>query len=287
MKRFCLLGFALFLGTMALSAAPLALNVISFNLRYANPADGPNAWEHRKGLVAALFTDRQADFAGVQEALSIQLSDLKKSLSDYDCVGVGRDDGKSAGEHAAIFYNRKKFDLERTGTFWLSGDPDTPGSTGWDAALPRIATWGIFRAKASGREVFMANTHWDHKGVQAREEGAKVLMNQLSGLCGKRPVILTGDFNDVENSPGLRQVTSCPALPLVYAQKLARDPDRGATSTFNGFQEGSPDKIIDFILVSPGITVENYRYLPIRKEGVFISDHWPVVARLTLPEEKS
>jgi endonuclease/exonuclease/phosphatase family metal-dependent hydrolase len=287
MKRFCLGGCALFWGVMSLSAEPLALNVVSFNLRYANSKDGPNAWEHRKDMAATVFTAHQVDFAGVQEALAVQLADLKKSLPDYDCTGVGRDDGKSAGEHAAIFYHRKKFDLVRSGTFWLSQHPEVTASKGWDAALPRIATWGIFRSKASGREVFVANTHWDHKGIQAREEGAKVLMNQLSGLCGKRPVILTGDFNDVEDSPGLRQVTACLALPLVYAQKLAKDPKRGATSTFNGFQEGSPDKIIDFIFVSPGIRVEHYRYLPIRKQGVFVSDHWPVVARLVLPEEKS
>jgi endonuclease/exonuclease/phosphatase family metal-dependent hydrolase len=233
-------------------------------------------------MAARVFVDRKVDFAGLQEVLSNQLHDLQERLPAYGWVGVGRDDGKQAGEYAPIFYRVDKFEVRSHGTFWLSEMPETPGKPGWDAACPRIATWGVFRDRGTGDEIFLINTHFDNAGTQARINGAKLMLERIAALRGNRPVIVTGDFNSGENDVPIRTLTTAKDCPLRLAQGLSRDPERGGRTTFNGFRN-LQGVVIDFILVSPGIGVERYQYLTILRGGIPVSDHWPVLSWLSMP----
>ena len=146
------------------------MRVMTFNLRYSNTGDGPNSWPYRKAWVAQLIRFHDADVIGVQEALSGMLADLDTLLPEYSRVGVGRTDGKMDGEYSAILYKRDRIEALESKTFWLSPTPEVPGSKGWDAALERIATWGRFRDRATGCEYVHLNTHFDHKGEEARQQ---------------------------------------------------------------------------------------------------------------------
>lgn len=120
----------------------------------------------------------QPDIFGTQEMLAGQISDFEKLLPEYSHIGVARDDGKSAGEHSAIFYREERVKLLRHGDFWLSETPEKP-SLGWDAACVRICTWGEFKERKSGKRFFFFNLHMDHVGVVARREAAKLVVDRI------------------------------------------------------------------------------------------------------------
>ena len=266
-----------------LPPAPAPLHVLSFNLRYDNPGDGPNAWSHRREQVAAVFTEHAVDLAGLQEALANQIDDLRRLRPEYDFVGVGREDGRRQGEFSPIFYRRDRFSCEKQGTFWLSPTPETIGSKGWDAALARIATWGVFRDRQTSRELFFVNTHFDHRGEEARRQSARLLLERIAALAGDRPVIVSGDFNTQEDSPALHRLTAeGGGFKLTNSERVSQTPHVGGQDTFNGFGQETRDSVIDFVSVGPGVDVRTHGYYPAIKDGVYVSDHWPVVCELSL-----
>lgn len=260
------------------AAWSLDVTVMSFNIRWATPNDGNNVWANRKAIATETIAQSGADVAGLQEVIASQLADLKAALPKFAAIGVGRDDGKNGGEFNPIFYNTEKFDVEASGTFWLSETPDKPGSMSWETACPRIGTWAIFRAKSGGDRFLMLNTHLDHRSAKAREEGAKLIATRLRELAADIPVVVTGDFNSLRESPPLRTLAT--PGPLHHARELAK---LEAVPTFNGFGAERKGSEIDHILVSPGTEVKDFKVLNTQKDGVFISDHWPIVATLQIP----
>ena len=168
----------------------------SYNLRNANSADSlqGDGWGNRCPIIAGLVQFHEFDIFGTQEGLRHQLDSLKTSLPKYDYIGVGRNDGKKEGEHAAIFYRIDKFELLEHGDFWLSETPEKP-SVGWDAVLPRICTWGHFKYKETGFEFLFFNLHMDHIGKQARVESALLVQQKMKEIGENLPALLTGDFN--------------------------------------------------------------------------------------------
>ena len=170
--------------------------VATYNLRNANAGDSTNGngWGQRYPYIAQLVQFHGFDIFGTQEGKYHQLQDLKNAMPGYDYIGVGRDDGKQAGEYSAIFYRTGKFEVLDHGDFWLSTITDRPNK-GWDAVLPRICTWGKFRDKQTGFTFLFFNLHMDHIGVQARAESAKLILKKLKEFPEKLPAILTGDFN--------------------------------------------------------------------------------------------
>ncbi|MFD1140332.1 endonuclease/exonuclease/phosphatase family protein [Larkinella insperata] len=268
--------------TVSVGTARVPLNILSFNVRVNTPQDGLNAWPNRKEMAAGVIQDYQVDFAGLQEALAGQLADLQDQLPAYAWIGAGRDDGKTQGEFSPIFYNKQKFELLKHGTFWLSETPDIPGSKSWEAAFPRIATYGIFRDKRNESELFVINTHFDHLSETARQKSANLLIAQIKKIGQDLPVILTGDFNTPEISPAIQALMGDSSLKLANTERLSKNPHTGGKTTYNGFKTDQRGPVIDFIFVGPGIDVNRHDYLPILKDNVFISDHWPVLSRVML-----
>lgn len=250
---------------------------MSFNIRYNTPNDGENAWPNRKEMAAGVIRFHDADFAGLQEALLGQIEDLQARLPEYDWIGVGRDDGESAGEFTPIFYRQDRFELEDQDTFWLSETPEVPGSKSWDTAITRIATWGAFRDRRTGDRFIVLNTHFDHIGTEAREESAKLIVDRLSAF--DVPVIVTGDFNATPDSAPYAVMTNS----LRDAFEATQTPHYGPTSTWNGFDEIQPNRRIDYIFVSNDVTVLRHGILSETVDGRFPSDHLPVLAEIRLP----
>lgn len=264
------------------TAAGAPLRVMSFNIRYDNPADGPDAWPNRRDRVAGLVRFHGADVVGVQEALVHQLRELDARLPGFARVGVGRADGREAGEFSAILYRAARLELLAEGTFWLSPAPEVAGSKGWDAAIERVATWARFRDRATGCTFVHLNTHFDHVGERAREESARLVRTRLSSLATGLPVVLTGDLNVPPTSVAYRILTrdtiAGAVAPLADAFHATRTPHYGPVSTWTAFKAIEPDRRIDYVLVSPGVAVEAHGILPDRWDDRFPSDHLPVLA---------
>ncbi len=265
------------------SKAPL--RVMTFNLRYNNPGDGVNAWPNRKAWVAKLIRFHDADVIGVQEALSGMLVDLDTLLPEYSRVGVGRKDGKEAGEYSAILYKKARVDMLENHTFWLSTNPEEVGVKAWDAALERIATWGRFRDRATGCTYVHLNTHFDHVGEVARQNSAKLIRQRLGTVAGKLPVIVTGDLNSGPTSIAYTTLTTGTVeggmVPLEDGYVTSREGNYGPSASFNSFREIG-DTRIDYVMVSPGVEVLKHGILTDRWNGRFPSDHLPVIAAVDL-----
>ena len=166
-----LLALSALVGCAGLRPSPVdeTLTAMSFNVRYDNPGDGENAWPYRIDAVEQII--ESADVVGLQEALPGMLADLDSRLDGWARIGRGRA-ADGGGEFCAIYYRTDRLDLVADGTFWLSETPEVPGSVGWDAALERIATWGRFRDRHTGRTFVILNAHFDHMGEQARARAA-------------------------------------------------------------------------------------------------------------------
>ena len=267
---------------------PAKVRVMTWNIRYANPRDGKNAWKHRKDWVAEVIARQKVDVVGLQEVLSPQLHHLQKRLTDYASYGVGRDDGKSRGEYAPIFYRQDRFTLLDKGTFWLSRTPDKVGSKDWDAAITRIASWVQLRDKKTKQTLFVVNTHFDHRGRQARANSAKLLVERLRTQFKDHPVVLTGDFNTLPGSAPYKTLVGSPKdKKRVFhdARGLSNAKPEGPNSTWSGFRAGVANRRIDFIMTSNNIRVLTHRTLAEQRDGRFASDHLAVVSDLTLSEE--
>ncbi|HEY0980649.1 endonuclease/exonuclease/phosphatase family protein, partial [Schlesneria sp.] len=173
-------------------------------------------------------------------------------------------------------------------TFWLSSTPDEVGSKGWDAALPRIASWVKLKDRQSGKQFYVLNTHFDHRGVQARAESAALIVKYVRAKFADHPVILTGDFNTTPDSEPYRTITGAgiegrSVFRDTYAHS-AQKPE-GPDSTWNGFTAIVPGQRIDFVFTTESVKTLRTRILDDQKEGRFPSDHLPVVAELRLGAE--
>ena len=272
-----IIGLILILLPVSLFAQQM--NIISFNIRYNNPGDGENAWINRKDMVAGLLQFHDPDMFGLQEALHGQILDVQNNLKGYEWFGVGRDDGKKAGEFSPIFYNKSKFKLLDHGTFWLSETSEKP-STGWDAALNRIVTWGIFKTKETEKEFMVFNTHFDHVGVEARKNSATLIRNKIEEMVpAGTPVILTGDFNLTPDQKPIIMLKEY----MDDSYEVSEEPPYGPMGTYSGFNLDSElNRRIDYIFVRGNLEVLKYAALSEIKNKRFPSDHLPVFAKIKL-----
>ena len=260
-----------------------ALRVMSFNIRYDEPRDGVNAWPNRKTKVADVIRFHKADIVGVQEALLSQLRDLEKLLPDFAWCGVGRTDGKEAGEYSAILYNKSRFQLLETNTFWLSETPDRPGSMGWDAAYPRVVTWAKFKDRVSKKTFIHFNTHFDHRGEKAQKESAALILKKVGEIAGRFPFVLAGDLNVTEDSEAYKTLKNGNSTTRLADAKYASTHGHfGGDSTFNEFKELQPGRKIDYIFVREGMLVTEHGALSDRWNGLWASDHIPVIAEIVI-----
>ncbi len=264
MKRITLLILLSFLAVTSISAQLL---VGSYNIRYKNGGDSikGNVWTKRCQVICDQVNFMSPDIFGAQEVLYGQLNDMLARLDGYDYIGVGRDDGKQAGEYAAIFYKTDRLRLLDEGNFWLNETPDRPG-LGWDAACVRICTWGRFAGQTATDDdaFYFFNLHMDHVGVTARREAAKLIVRKIKEIAHDAPVIVTGDFNVDQNDEIYRIFTTSGLLKDSYLASRLRFAENG---TFNSFDPDLyTESRIDHILVSPSARVDSY--------GVLTNSYW-------------
>ena len=296
-------------GCQAARHSTATINAGTFNLRCENKGDSlnGNGWGRRCPVMASLIRFHDFEIFGTQEASKRGLEQLRGMLPGFEYIGVGRDDGRTKGEHAAIFYRTDLFELRDSGNFWLSETPDVP-SVGWDAALPRICTWGRFKVKATGQEFCYFNLHMDHIGVQARMESARLVVRKVREISQGLPVILTGDFNVDQTNSIYSEIVGSEELQDSYETCELRYAWDGTPNNFN--PSSFTVSRLDHVFVSPetrviryGVLTDTYRTMTAEaakyRNGNFPrevsfqayeartpSDHFPVKAVIELNGRK-
>ena len=265
------------------------LTVATFNLRYSieknyksDSVKGED-WVRRGPVAAALIRFHEFEIFGTQEGLLHQLEDLLAWLPGYKYVGVGRDDGKKAGEHTAIFYKTEKFKVLDHGDFWLSETPEKP-SMGWDGTCcHRMCTWIQFEDLESGKKFYFFNTHFDHQAVVARKESSKLILQKIDDIAGDNPVIFMGDLNGDHKSDWYKSLETSKKLQDTFNQ--AEDP-YAVNGSFNGFGRRTGSKsIIDHVFVTKHFKTEKWGILTDTYHGKFPSDHFPIKVKMTISNQ--
>lgn len=259
---------------------PTSINVASFNIRMDTPDDSLDAWPNRKEMVKGLIAFHDFDIFGIQEGFHHQITDILE-LGNYAYIGGGRDDGKSAGEHSAIFFKKDRFEMLRNGDFWFSETPNVP-SKGWDATCcNRICSWAFLKDKASGKQFYFFNMHYDHQGKEARRNSSLLLLQKVREIAGDNPVICTGDFNATPDSEPIRIIFEDGLLNDAYT--ASRTPPYGTTGTTNSFRlDAKMQNRIDYVWTTMHFIVNKYGVLNDMQYGHFPSDHFPVLVNVTL-----
>ena len=263
--------------TITSSIYPQPHTIVSYNIRYDNNWDIENSWEIRRSNIIQMLIKYSPSILGIQEGLLTQVQYIDSSLINYDYVGVGRDDGKNKGEFCAIYFDTTRYALLKNSTFWLSETPDTI-SVGWDAALERICTYGLFKDRITKKEFWVFNTHFDHMGSIAREKSSGLILKRIKKINRQSlPVILMGDFNSIPNSPPVKEIIT----ELSDALQISTEKLHGPRGTFNGFNEDLPiEKRIDYIFTKK-LKVLSYRHINDRLDNNrHISDHLPVMIKI-------
>lgn len=248
------------------------MRIMSFNIRCTNV--GNDSWEDRIGIVSQTMLDSEADSIGVQEATPEWMATLKETVGEkYAYVGVGRDDGDNEGEYSAIFYLKDKYDLEDSGTFWLSETPDKV-SFGWDAACRRVCTWAVLVNKETGIKYAHLNSHFDHVGISARKNSVDLIVNKAKEFADI-PVVFTADMNVVEGSDNYKQFVESGVLN--DTKYLAPD-----TMNYCTYHDTKPEKhkddVIDYVMINDNFGAVSYKVVTEGIDGRFVSDHYPVYA---------
>lgn len=283
----------------------IPFRIITFNIRYANPhpVPGEELWATRCPKLATqlrfLTAGHPVAFICLQEALANQVADIQEELgTSWAYIGLGRDDGVAAGEFSPVFYNADMWSCERSKTYWLSPTPEKPGSRGWDAVLPRIVTMGQFRHRQTGARAVVLSTHFDHRGVKAREESARLILRltdswvgssrPLAGCQqGKPPVFLGGDFNSSPSDKAYLTMTAAGTGMTDISTLIPKDQRYGNELTYSSFGEnGEVPKRIDFLFVKDTSDIKFHTFGVLANrfdDGVFLSDHRATVADMDIP----
>lgn len=260
------------------------IDALSFNIRFDTSKDGENAWPNRKEMVGQWVKSESPDVIGLQEALRHQIDDIKKIATAYSEYGVGRDDGKSRGEHCTILYLKKRFSLDKSdcGTFWFSDTPEKIASKSWGNEIPRICTWARFIDKKTDKGFYVYNVHYDHRSQPSRLGASELIIQRISKRKrSNEPIILMGDFNASENNPAIKIFKDEP-LNLVDTFRVVK-PDEKMVKTFHGFRGGSfSGGKIDHVFMLPKMgKVSSAEIVRVNKEKRYLSDHYPVRAKLS------
>ena len=246
------------------------MRIMTFNLRFANPNDGPNEWEFRKDLVVRLIAKHRPDLLGTQEGTVPQLTYLEEQLPGYLPLTAHRRVDPTC-QYPTIFYRREVFQSQESGEFWLSETPQVHRSLSWGSAFPRLVTYGLFRETGRDLWFYFINTHLDNISAAARLQGARMIREYF--FPQGRPMILAGDFNEPPGSPVYQELLP-PGGPWQDSWRQCHAPGDEATTQhyFDGRPRGSR---IDWILTTPPFRVVQAAMVTDHEGDQYPSDHFP------------
>ena len=264
-----------------------------FKPRMHSLHDTRNYWRNRRGIVFDVIRRHEPDLIDLQEANRVQLDDIHAALPYYGEVGVGRF-GDKLGEYCAILYRLDRFTVGEQGTFWFSETPEVPGSMHRGNKVPRICTWARLHDRRSKQAFYLFNVHFSSGHQAAREQSVRLLTERVASRSHPEPVILTGDFNAVEDNPVVLLLTGRPlpqrtqtataAAPSPRLTDAFRTihPNADRVGTYHDFSGRRNGPKVDYIFATPGVTILDADILHDDRNGQYPSDHFPVTAVLRL-----
>jgi len=269
------------------ASTQVPLDVMTFNIRTAAGRDGDNAWPKRQALLVDTIERYAPQVVGLQEALGEQIEYLEQHLPDYRWIGIDRglNGGVGLSEATPIFYRYAELSPIESGNFWLTDTPDTPPVRRTEGRRRRgggrIVTWARFYHRATGRQMYVFNTHFTLRRGQSQLDSADLIADRVAALPAGAAAIVMGDFNsDAERSDTWRVAT---ARGLRDAWVAAAERV-GPIATYGDF--GPPDEAlaerVDWILVGGPIDVQRAETVVHNVGGRYPSDHYPVAVRLLI-----
>ena len=251
------------------------MKFVTFNIRCDWEQDGANCFKFRKPLILKKIAAEQPDILCFQEVLPHQALWLKENLTDYTVIGCGRgavlDD-----EQMTVAFRKEKYNLIEMRTFWLSETPYVPASRYAEQSdCPRTCTEAVLLEYATGKVFRVVNTHLDHIGVGARRLGLDQILKHLAKveLFPDAATILCGDFNAEPNGEEMKIFDDHPEYACASA---------GLGITFHGYMKAKHPETIDYIYIKGPVEGKGAVKWTDEENGVFLSDHYPVCAELTL-----
>ena len=263
--------------TPTLTTQSGAVRVMSANLRCFNPQDvGKKSWFYRADLILKNIEQQAPSVIGFQEATKWQYSYLCKALPGYDSLITYRDKSPFS-EGCPIFYSTELYELIDKGSFWLSETPERM-SRDWDSKCYRICSYVILADKTNGQQFVVFNTHLDHVSDEARINGIGVVLDKIQQFGGL-PSMIMGDFNAEEDSETYRSATES----FLDAKYQTENTIGLHSATYQNWGESLDRNPIDYLMISKtGFTVEQYKVVDTTYDGVYPSDHFPILVDLVL-----
>lgn len=252
---------------------------MTYNIRFDTPGDERFKWDERRNIISQTISSNSPDVMGIQEAYYNQIKWLEDDLKVFDWYAVGGEDGGFRGEYCAIFFQKDKYELMDSGTYWLAEDDTKPGSLGWDSEEPCVMTWVKLKTKSNGETVFVFNTRLGET-EKSKIEGSKKLIRKIGEIAKNNSFILTGDFNSEPEHKSIQLIkeqckeakTSC----FINASEI----DYTLIFDDNG---NTVHKRQDYVFFSENFPVNSYEVLNNTYNEKYPSDHLPVLCKLRFP----
>ena len=258
-----------------LQPAGEGITMMSCNVRCLTPLDlGKKSWFYRADLLLSDIAAQAPGIIGFQEATRWQYDYMVDVLEGYDSV-IDYRDKSPLSEGCPIFYNESLYTLKDKGSFWLSETPEVM-SKDWGSQCYRICSYVILTEKASDRDFVVFNTHLDHVSDEARIKGIAVVLDKIAQFGGL-PAVIMGDFNALEGSETYQSATAY----FLDAQYAAAESVQ--SHTYQNW--GNPEKFkrLDYFMISKtGVNAQRYWVVEPIHDGIYVSDHCPIVLQLTL-----
>ena len=260
------------------------IRVMSFNVLNAKSGHHSGRWSKRKDSAAMAIWAYGPDLLGLQEVQSFQSDFLREKLAEYQFVSAGRDQGLFAGECVAIFFRKERFEMLDGGHFWLSKNPEVPGSRNWGSMISRIVSWVKLRdrSRTEKRTLFFFNTHFDAFSRWARFRSAAMLRDRIAEIAGRHPAIVTGDFNSNAGRKLHRTMLGefdDGQLPLLDAYRAVHPVKQRNEGTWHG-RGIRFSRRLDWILYTKHFKAVAADIDRAKRNGRYPSDHFPVTATL-------
>ena len=258
------------------------MKIMTCNIRSWGANDGDDSWVHRKDFCIETIRSREPDIIGFQEMWTEHFADLKPEFAEFDFYGMI---DEPLGRHPmdTIFYRREAFDLVSSGGYWLSETPHVTGSKSWDSACVRLANWVRLFDRDSQKEFRMINTHLDHRGQVARENQARIICEDAKAYPESYPQFLTGDLNCDHQNPAIG-VLKEQGWGDTYGVIHGTEAPGFTFHAFKGpkFAESSRCDKMDWVFARGEINVLNAEVIDDDQNGRFPSDHYFVLAEVSL-----
>lgn len=279
------------------------LKIMSQNLRYNAKAEQgtTNDVKVRRYRFQELMKKYDPDVVGMQECDAFWIDTLQQDYgSEYTLFYHYRDSVSygSSDEATPVMWKTAKYDLVKSGYFWLSQTPNKTGPSYESDQLPRIVNWVTLKDKATGVEFNIYSTHF---GFYDDDKSVEGIHKQISDAFASHPKntysFVMGDFNftyqerqwmimaDEVNITDLRDVATAMSE---NGHCTLGDIRKGA---YNGFTADDGGVFGDFIMAAPRkkLAVDFFGYCyekpAVPAQGIeagFVSDHFAVYTEVRM-----